>query len=83
MELKELASLTDQELLAEAKKLKNANIGNAFLIGILIGIVVYSVSKSTWGLVTLLPLYMVYKLINKPIYDKAALEQLLKERNLK
>lgn len=83
MELKELASLTDQELLAEAKKLKNANIGNAFLIGILIGIVVYSVAKSTWGLVTLLPLYMVYKLINKPTYDKAALEQLLKERNLK
>lgn len=83
MELKELATLTDQELLAEAKKLKNANIGNAFLIGILIGIVVYSVAKSTWGLVTLLPLYMVYKLINKPTYDKAALEQLLKERNLK
>lgn len=83
MELKDLAALTDQELMAEAKKMKNANIGNAFLIGILMGIVVYSVAKSTWGLVTLLPLYLVYKLINKPTYDKATLEQLLKERNLK
>ena len=82
MNQKELTELTDQELLDEAKKMKSSNITNAFFIGFFIAIVLYSVVKSRFGLVTLIPLYFAYKLFNKP-NNKEAIEQLLKERNLK
>jgi len=83
MKQKELSELTDQELLAEAKKVKSASIMNALLIGFLIGIVIYSVVKNTWGFLTLIPLYLAYKLINNSAYDTKELKRLLKERNLK
>jgi len=83
MKQKELSELSDQELLAEAKKMKSATIMNAFLIGLLVGIVIYSVVKNTWGLLTLIPLYLAYKLINNSAYDTKELKRLLKERNLK
>jgi len=83
MKQKELSELTDQELLAEAKKMKSATIMNAFLIGFLIGIVIYSVVKNSWGLVTLIPLYLAYRLINNSPYNTKELKKLLKERNYK
>ncbi len=83
MKQKELSELTDQELLAEAKKMKSATIMNAFLIGFLIGIVIYSVVKNSWGLVTLIPLYLAYRLINNSPYNTKELKKLLKERNFK
>lgn len=55
----------------------------AVLIGILIGIVVYSVMKSSFGFLMLIPLVIAYKLINNSKYDSKELEQLLKDRNLK
>lgn len=84
MENRELSQLTDQELLEEAKKMKSFSITNAFLIGFLIGIVLYSVIKSTFGFLMLIPLYFVHKMINDPKNKKAKeLEVLLKQRNLK
>ena len=83
MKQKELSSLTDEELLNEAKKMKSISITNAVFIGFLIGIVVYSVAKNTLGLVTLIPLFFAYKLINKPKPDTTELETLLRQRNLK
>ncbi|MDW8849406.1 FUSC family protein [Flavobacterium sp. MMLR14_040] len=83
MDKKPLSDLTDQELLQEAKKRKSAAITNAFLIGFLIGIVFYSVIKNTWGFLTLIPLFLAYKLINNSKYEKEELENLLKERGLK
>lgn len=83
MEKKELSQLTDEELLQEAKKFKTASITNALLIGFLIGVIFYSIIKSTVGLFTLIPLFFVYKLINNSKYKKEELENLLKERNLK
>jgi hypothetical protein len=83
MEKKILSELTDQELLQEAKKKKTTSITNAFLIGFLAGIVVYSVAKNTWGFLTLIPLFLIYKLVNNSKYDNAALENILKERGLK
>ncbi|TKC08382.1 FUSC family protein [Pedobacter polaris] len=83
MTKKELAELTDQELLQEAKKLKSASITNAVLIGFLIGIVFYSVIKNSLGFLTLIPLFLAYKLINNSKYNTKELEDLLKERNLK
>jgi uncharacterized ion transporter superfamily protein YfcC len=79
---KELSELTDQELLNTAKKMKSASIINALLIGFMFGIIVWSVAKNTWGFLTLIPLFFIYKLVNASKNDKA-LKRLLKERNLK
>ncbi len=76
-----LSKLTDEELLAEGKKLKQAKIINATLIGVLVGIIIWSVVKSTWGLFTIIPLFFIYKLANNTP-DEKELEELMKERNL-
>ncbi len=84
MNQKELSELTDQELLEEAKKLKSISITNALFIGFLMSIVFYSIVKNSLGFLTLIPLYFVYKIVNDPKNKRyKALEQLLKERNLK
>lgn len=84
MENTELSQLSDQELLAEAKKLKSFSITNAFLIGFLLGIVAFSIIKSTFGFLMLIPLYFAHKMINDPKNKKIKeLEVLLKERDLK
>jgi hypothetical protein len=80
---KKLSALTDEELLKEAKKMKSASITNAALIGFLIGIIFYSVVKNSLGFLTLIPLFLAYKLINNSRYNNKELENLLKERNLK
>lgn len=84
MTQKELSEFTDQELLDEAKKIKTFSITNALIIGFLMGIVVYSFAKNSWGLLTLIPLYFIYKLVNDPKNKRNKnLKILLKERNLK
>ena len=84
MEQIEYTQMTDQELLVEAKKLKSFSITNALLIGFLAGGIFYSIVKSSWGMLTLIPLYFIYKLINDPKNKKIKeLQNLFKERNLK
>ncbi|WP_367390018.1 FUSC family protein [Lewinella sp. LCG006] len=82
MTKEELSQLTDQELLNEAKKMKSASIMSALVIGIMIGVIVWSILKNTVGLFTLIPLYFIWKIANGSKNNKA-LEKLLKERNLK
>ena len=84
MEQKELSAFTDQELLAEAKKVKSASIMSALVIGIMAGVVIYSVVMNSIGFLTLIPLYFIYRIVKSP--NKARnqeLEKLLAERNLK
>ncbi len=81
MTKKELSALTDQELLDEAKKMKKSSILHALVIGIMFGVVLYSIFKNTWGLVTLIPLFFIYKLTRKSEHNEE-LKKLLKERNL-
>jgi hypothetical protein len=83
MSEKKLSALTDEELLQAAKKKKSASITNAVLIGVLIGIVFYSVMKNSFGFLTLIPLFLAYKLINNSKYDNREIESELKLRNLK
>ena len=61
---KELNELRNQELIQKAKKRKSTDIINALLIGIMIGIGIYSIVKNGFGIFTLIPLYFVYKAIN-------------------
>jgi hypothetical protein len=83
MTQKEPSELTDQELLEEARKLKSFSITNAFLVGFLVGIVIYSLIESTFGFLMIIPLYLVYRLANDPKAKRSeALNKVLKERNL-
>ncbi len=81
MEQKEVSKMTDQELLEEVKKIKPSPMIDAFLIGFLVGIIIYSVVVNSWGLVTLIPLFMIYGLLKKPKRYEA-LKKELKERKL-
>lgn len=84
MEHKEYSQFTDQELLDEANKMKSFSITNALFIGFLLGIIFYSIVKNSWGMLTLIPLYLIYKMVNDPKNKKnKELQSLLKERNLK
>ena len=81
MNQNEFSQLSNEELLEVAKKFKPSPIIDAFFIGFLIGIVVFSVATNTWGLLSLIPLFMVYILLKKPKRYEA-LKKELKERNL-
>lgn len=79
-----LSKLTDEELLSEAKKLKSFSINNAFIVGFFIGILVYSFVKNSWGLLTLIPLYLIHKIVSDPKNARAkVIKKLVRERNLK
>ncbi|WP_031427784.1 hypothetical protein [Flavimarina sp. Hel_I_48] len=80
--MKELSEFTDEELLAEAKKMKSSAVTNALFIGFLIGILIYGTVKNSLGLLALLPLFLIYKLIKGSKKNKP-LEEELKARNLK
>ena len=90
MEETELYKLTDEDLLAEKKKLKNRKIFSAFAIGFLAAIIGVAVVAWSLGskknliaflLPMLFPIYFIYKIIKNSKKDKK-LETLLKERNL-
>ncbi len=82
MNKKELSELSDQELLKEAKTSKSTKLTDAFIIGFLIAVVVYSIVVNSFGFLMLIPLFLVYRILKKPKNDNE-LEKLLKERNLK
>jgi len=82
MEPTEFAELSDQELLEVAGKMKKSAIAHALVIGFMVGVIIYSVVESTWGLLTLIPLFFIRKLLaNSDQYEEV--KRLLKERNLK
>ena len=82
MNQKEPSQLTDEELLNEVKNNKSTAIINATLIGFMMGVVVYSIVKNTWGFFTLIPLFFAYKIFNNSKKNKA-FEEELKKRKLK
>lgn len=82
MKPEELSTLTDEELLAEAKKMKSSAITHALLIGFMIGIIIFSIWKNTVGLFTLIPVFFIFKVFYKPDRNKE-LKRLLEERKLK
>ena len=84
MEQIDYSRMTDQELLVEVKKMKIFSLNNALLIGFSVGIVFFSIGKSSWGLLTLIPLFFTYKMINDTRNKRAKeLENVVKESNIK
>ena len=53
----------------KGKILKN-KYTNAFIIGFMVAVVVWSVAKNTVGLFTLIPLFIIYKIVNNSKDDK-------------
>jgi hypothetical protein len=50
----------------------------------LIGIIIYSVVENSWGLLTLIPLYLIHKFANDPKNKRLEeIEELIKEREIK
>ena len=78
----ELSTLTDEQLLAERKKMKSNAILHGVLIGMLIGIAVYSTVKNGFGFFTLFPLFFVFILFRN-IKKEEAFKKELKNRDLK
>lgn len=81
MNSKELSELSDKELLEQVKANKPSPIIDAFFIGFLIGILIYSAAANAWGLVSLVPLFLIYLLLKKPKkYED--LKKEMKNRNI-
>lgn len=51
---------------SKQRKTKASPLVDAFFVGFLVGIVVYSLAVSSWGFFTLIPLYLIYRLLKKP-----------------
>lgn len=65
MNLQDLSALSNEKLLEEAEKTKPSPKIDAFFIGFLVGIIIFSVAVSTWGFLTLIPLSLIYLLLKK------------------
>ncbi|HPF64660.1 hypothetical protein [Lentimicrobium sp.] len=81
MKQKEVSELTDQELIEEEKKIKPSPIVDAFFIGFLVGVIIYSLLVNSWGFLTLIPLFIIYRLLKKSKRYEM-LKNELKRRNL-
>lgn len=74
MQEKEPSTSSDLQPENQANKQKSEAIVNALLIGFLIGIIIWSVAVNSVGLVTLIPLYLIYRLVKKPKGESASNE---------
>lgn len=79
---KELTELSDEELVLEGKKIKSSNIMDAMIIGVLIGISLYSAFRNGIGLLSFLP-FAYLPVAAKNRTRNRQVEDLLKEKNLK
>ncbi len=77
----ELSQLSDDELLEVAKKTKPSPVIDAFFIGFLVGIIIFSVAANHWGFITLIPVFLIYLFLKKPKRYEA-IQHELKIRNL-
>ncbi|GGB21829.1 MULTISPECIES: hypothetical protein [Mucilaginibacter] len=82
MKQKELAELTNDELLQEARKIKSGKLMDAVIFGFLIGVSVYSVARNGFGLLTFLPLVYIPIAARNRVRNKE-IERLVTERGLK
>lgn len=81
MNEEQLSQLSDEELLDVFKNNKPSPLLDAFFIGFLIGIIIYSVAANAWGFITLIPLFLIYLFLKKPKQYKAINSE-MERRNL-
>ena len=81
MEKEEFADSTNEELLKEKKKIQHNKIANATLIGVCIGIFVFSAIKNGFVFFAFVPLLLTYPFIKNAKKIKV-LEEEFKSRNI-
>lgn len=82
MEKPNLTQLTNEELQIELKKRKQGYQTGAFIVGMMIGVAVWSAVKNGFGILLFSPLLFAYWFRNaKPEYEEIKKE--IKLRNLK
>lgn len=89
MDKNDLYKLTDEELLAEKKKLQKSKIFHAASIGFLAGILIFGVvswainSEKKFGFLIpmFIPVFFIYRMLKNQNMNKD-LEEVLKERGL-
>lgn len=64
MKKEDLTKLSNETLLEEQKKVKTMHQINAVLIGVTIGVAIYSTVKNGFGFFTFFPLFFAYLLAN-------------------
>lgn len=82
MKQRKITELTDEELLVKRKQFKSNQILNAVILGVFVGIAIYSLIKNGLGFFTFFPLIFAYLLFKHQINFKE-LEKEIKSRNLK
>lgn len=71
----DLTQLTNEELFLELKKRETSYQTGAFLVGIMIGVAVWSTVKNGFGIFLFTPLLFIYWFRNaKPDYDEVKKE---------
>jgi len=84
MKPENLTELSEQTLLKKVKEIKTNKIIDAVIIGVTIGIVVYSAVKNGFGFFTFFPLLITYIIVRNSNNTKileAAIQKELESRN--
>lgn len=80
MESKKPKELTDEELMEKEQKLKKNAIYHAFLIGLLGGVIVYSLVKNGLGWPTFFPFVLIAVLEKRRRDEQKAVQEELQSR---
>jgi hypothetical protein len=74
----DVSHLSNEELLAEAESHKPSPLLDAFFVGFLIGILIYGFASSYFGLLLLIPLFLIYIMVRKSKRNEALQEEMEK-----
>jgi hypothetical protein len=74
-----LTELSDQELLQKIKNLKTNKIVDATIIGVTIGIAIYSAVENGFGFFTFFPLILAYMIIRNSSTNETLEKEIQKE----
>ncbi|WP_136666595.1 hypothetical protein [Flavobacterium sp. H122] len=86
MKAENFAELTDKKILNKIKNLKTNKLIDAAIVGLTIGIVIYSVVKHGFGFFTFFPLLLTYMIVRNSKNNKileAELQKVIESRNTK
>lgn len=81
MKTKKLTELSNQELLQKIKTIKTNKLIDALIVGITIGIVLYSAVKNGFGFFTFFPLIVTYLIVKNSENNKILENEIVNELN--
>jgi hypothetical protein len=79
MKPQNLSELSDQEILQQIKKIKNTKLIDATLVGLTIGVVVYSATVNGFDFFTFFPLVITYVIVRNSANTKILENELQRE----